>query len=109
MKKQIPWKFLPLVLLVLFLPAIPAIVMRHNTREAAQAATVNETEVRQLIVDGMVEGGFSQADGRCVSDVLVEYHGAKGVVRLLEENNQRDLYHPVSDKLKAECQITTTH
>lgn len=109
MKKQIPWKFLPLVLLLLFIPAIPAIMMRHNTREAAQAATVNETELRQVIVDGMVEGGFTQADGHCVANLVVWYHGAEGAAKLMREGDDYHLYHPISDKMLAECQVKYTH
>jgi len=108
MKKQIPWKFLPVVLLILFLPAIPAIMMRHNTRETAQAAAVNIHELRQTIVDGVISSGLTQADGECVATVLINYHTPKGVMLLMNEGDTKNLYHPVTDKLLTDCQIERT-
>ncbi len=109
---QLPWKFLPIVLILLFIPAIPSILTRHTTREAAKDSQVQQSqadvEYRKTLISTIVAGSpdLSQKDAECVVDVLIEAHTLSGVRQMISSQPAQSPYtHAVKTELISRCEV----
>lgn len=108
--QEIPWKYLPVVLLLLAIPALPAIMTRDSTREAAQDARIqNEMTIadyKREIADGALANStdLTRDDAECVADVVVDAHGIDGIREHLSSG--QTLYtETVKSRMLSECEV----
>lgn len=109
---QLPWKYLPVVLILLFIPALPSILTRHTTRESAQdilkQQSQADTEFRQYMVSTIATGSpsLSEKDVECVVVTLIDAHTISGLRQMLSSSPVQSPYTPiVKTELQSRCNV----
>lgn len=97
-------------LLVILTVVGPVYVVTHwdSDDNPLRTDTSASQELRQTIIDGVTANGngLTTADGECIADVLIGYHGVDTLTTLVEQSATDDIYNAeVRPQLLNRCEI----